>query len=218
MSLDSSFAVLTKSGLLRTTQEIPGEASLSRRAGTLWGLAFRPAHSDALNGLAKVEYVDALNPVGGGVLAARGTEARIIAAFEGVWTPEPAAEFSARVAIRATSAAPIYSDSSTMLLRSNANYLAGRWSFRFVPQLAARVDLRLLVEHTTKVASSDAAPQLALMLGGVETTVGYRFGNLHDPDFAVLGGRGAFLSVGAALTEKSAKTVAGFWRQRLARQ
>jgi hypothetical protein len=50
----------------------------------------------------------------------------------------------------------------------------------------------------------------------VETTLGWRFGNLRDPDFAVLGGRGAFLSVGAVMTEKSAMSVASFWRQRLA--
>ena len=218
VSLDSSFALLAKGGLLRTNQEIPGQAALSRRIGALWGFAFRPAHSDALNGLAKVEYVDDLNPVGGGVLVTRGTEARIIGAFEGVWAPEPAAEFAARVAVRLTSAEPIYLDGSTMSLRSNANYLGGRWSLQFVPHLAARVEARLLIEHTTKIATSDAAPQLALMLGGIETTLGYRFGNLRDPDFAVLGGRGLFLSVGAALTEKSAKTVAGFWRDRLSRQ
>jgi uncharacterized repeat protein (TIGR01451 family) len=217
MSVDTSLAVLARAGLQRTTQQTPGDAGLSRRVGTLWGLAFRPAHSDALNALAKVEYVDALNPVGGGVLATQGTEARVIAAFEGVWTPEPAAEFAARVAIRRTSAVPIYTDGSTISLHSSANYIGGRWSLQLVPRLAARVEARLLVEHTTKLATSDAAPQLALMLGGVEATMGYRFGNLRDPDFAVLGGRGAFLSIGAAFTEKSAKTAADFWRSRLAR-
>jgi hypothetical protein len=166
VSLDSSFAVLSRSGLLRTTQQIPSEASLSRRVGTLWGLAFRPAHSDALNALAKVEYVDALNPLGGGVLATRGAESRVIGAFEGVYAPGPAAEFAARVAVRLTTAAPIYSDGSTMSLRSNANYLGGRWSLQFVPRLAARLEGRLLVEHTTRIASSDLSPQLALMLAG----------------------------------------------------
>lgn len=217
MSLDSSVAVLARGSLQRTTQQIPGEAALSRRSGALWGLAFRPAHSDALNGLAKLEYVGVLNPVGGGVLTNLGSEARIIAAFEGVWAPEPSAEFAARVAIRRTAASPVYTDGSTMSIHSSANYIGGRWSVQFVPRLAARLEARLLIDHISASAASDAAPQLALMLGGIETTVGYRFGNLHDPDFAVLGGRGAFLSVGAAITERSAKSVAEFWRQRLAR-
>lgn len=215
MSLDTSFAVLARGGLQRTTQQTPGDAGLSRRVGTLWGLAYRPAKSDALNALAKVEYVDALNPLGGGVLATRGKEARMIAAFEGVWTPEPAAEFAVRLAIRRTSAEPIYTDGSTMSLRSSASYIGGRWSLQFVPRLAAGLESRLLIERTTKRASSDAAPQLALLLGGLKTTLGYRFGNLRDPDFAVMGGRGLFLSLGAAITEKSAKTVADFWRRRL---
>lgn len=218
MSLDTSFAVLTRGGLLRTTQQIPGEAGLSRRVGTLWGLAFRPAHSNALNMLAKVEYVDALNPLGGGVLAARGEETRTIAALEGVWAPAPVAELGARFATRRTSALPVYTDGSTMSLRSSADYVGARASLEIGPRLAVRLDGRLLLEHMSGSARSDAAPQLALTLGGVETTLGYRFGNLRDPDFAVMGGQGLFLSVGAAITEKSAKTVADFWRQRLARQ
>jgi uncharacterized repeat protein (TIGR01451 family) len=217
VSLDTSFAVLARAGLQRTTQQTPGDAGLSRRAGSLFGLAFRPAHSDALNALAKVEYVNALNPVGGGVLTTRGTEARIIAAFEGVWTPQPGAEFAARVAVRRTAADPVYTDGSTISLRSNADYVGGRWSLQIVPRVTARVETRLLIEHTTNAATSDAAPQLAFQLGAVEASAGYRFGNLRDPDFAVSGGRGAFLSIGAAITERSAMTVADFWRSRLAR-
>jgi hypothetical protein len=216
MSLDTSRAVLGRGGLLRTTQQVPGEAALSRRVGTLLGLAFRPAHSNALNILAKLEYVGGLNPTGGGVLAARGDEKRTIAALEGIWAPAPVWELGGRFATRRTSATPVYSDGSTMFLRSSADYIGARASLQIGARLAARIESRLLAEHTGGVTRSDAAPQLALIFGAVETTLGYRFGNLRDPDFAVMGGPGLFLSVGAAITEKSAKTVADFWRARLA--
>lgn len=214
ISLDSSLAILGRGGLLRTTQQVPGEAPFSRRAGTLLGLAFRPAHSNTLNVLAKLEYVDALNPIGGGVLAVRGEEKRVIGAVEGIWAPGPRMEFGARLATRRTSAMPVYADSSTMSLRSSGDYMGARASLQLGARLTARIDGRLLMEHTSGAARSDAAPQLALSLGAIETTLGYRFGDLRDPDFAVMGGSGAFLSVGAAITEKSAKTVADFWRGR----
>ncbi|HWL39694.1 MAG TPA: hypothetical protein VNO75_05595 [Gemmatimonadaceae bacterium] len=215
VSLDSSLAVLGKGGILRTTQQIPGEAALSRRGGTLLGLAFRPAHTNDLNVLAKVEYVDALNPIGGGVLAVRGQEQRIIGALEGIWAPVPVVELGARFATRRTSATPVYADSSTMSLRSSGDYMGARASLQLGARLTARVESRLLIEHTSGISRADAAPQLALTLGALETTLGYRFGDLRDPDFAVMGGHGAFLSVSAAITENSARTVADFWRARL---
>ncbi len=45
-------------------------------------------------------------------------------------------------------------------------------------------------------------------------TVGYRFGDLRDPDFSVRGGHGAFLTLGTRVTEESVTTVADFWRSR----
>jgi len=44
---------------------------------------------------------------------------------------------------------------------------------------------------------------------------GYRVGDLRDPDFAVRGGAGWFVTFGAAITEHSVAGVADFWRHRL---
>jgi hypothetical protein len=45
---------------------------------------------------------------------------------------------------------------------------------------------------------------------------GYRFGALRDPDFAAVGGSGAFASVGFRFTEGSLVNPAAFWRDRIA--
>jgi len=49
---------------------------------------------------------------------------------------------------------------------------------------------------------------------GIEIAGGYRIGDLHDPDFAVRGGSGWFMTIGATLTEQSVSSVAGFWHSR----
>jgi hypothetical protein len=52
----------------------------------------------------------------------------------------------------------------------------------------------------------------------LEVATGYRLGDLRDPDFAVDGGHGWFLTLGARLTEESLSSAAVFWRQRLGGQ
>jgi hypothetical protein len=88
VSFNRSLALLQKTNYTQMTQS-DALSSYSRRASTLWGLAFRPIGNDELNALAKVEYVNALNPLTAGVLTSRGEEARTIAALETVWSPEP---------------------------------------------------------------------------------------------------------------------------------
>jgi hypothetical protein len=39
---------------------------------------------------------------------------------------------------------------------------------------------------------------------------GYRFGDLRDPDFAVRGGHGAFVTIGVRVTENVFPTAADF--------
>jgi hypothetical protein len=213
VSFARSLALLERTGYTETMQNEP-TASLSRKMSTMWGLAFRPIGSDALNALAKVQYVNALNPLTAGVLASRGEESRTIAALETVWAPASAVEIATRYAARRTSALIPQLDGSMTPQRSTADYIGNRVGVDITTWLAARAETRVLVEHSSNTTRWDMAPQLAVSRAGLEAAVGYRVGNLRDPDFSVNGGAGWFLTFGAKVTERSAKSVAEFWRVR----
>src|SRR4029078_12298380 len=112
-------------GYTQTEQTQP-TSSLSRKMSTMWGLAFRPVGGDALKALAKVQYVNALNPLTAGVLASRGEEARTIAALETVWSPMPVVELATRYAARRTSALIPQLDGTTTSQQSTADYIGNR--------------------------------------------------------------------------------------------
>ncbi|MDH3459267.1 MAG: hypothetical protein OER90_20685 [Gemmatimonadota bacterium] len=93
--------------------------------------------------------------------------------------------------------------------------MGARTSVILNPFLTVRADGRLLMERTSGTTRWDVAPALAVgLLDLVELAVGYRFGDLRDPDFSVRGGHGAFLTLGTKVTEGSVATVADFWRSR----
>jgi uncharacterized repeat protein (TIGR01451 family) len=213
VSFARSLALLQRTGYTQTTQSQPTE-SMSRKMSTMWGLAFRPIGGDALNALAKVQYVNALNPLTAGVLASRGEEARTITALETVWSPMPVFELATRYAARRTSALIPQLDGSTTSQQSTADYVGNRVNVEITPWLAARAEARLLMEHSSNTTRWDMAPQLAFSRAGLEAAVGYRVGNLRDPDFSVNGGAGWFLTFCAKITERSAKSAAEFWRGR----
>ena len=213
LSVAKSLALLEKSNFMQTLQS-DAASSLSRRLSTMWGLAFRPIGGDALNALAKFEYVNALNPLGAGVLASRGEESRAIAALETVWAPTQTVEIATRYATRRTTALIAQLDGTFTPQRSTADYIGNRFGVDVRPWLAVRTETRLLLEHTSGTTRWDAAPQLALSRAGLEAALGYRVGDLRDPDFSVNGGAGWFLTFGAKLTERSAKSAAEFWRAR----
>ena len=215
VSIRRSLAFLTRADLLRTQQSSPGQPGISRRHSILSGLAFRPVKGDALNMLAKIEYVSEINPLRTAGLAPRGEESRKIAALEGVWALTAGSEFSFRIATRMTSAALIDSSAGPSMLRSSADYLGGRASVDIMPRLSARVDGRVLSERTSRVTRWDVAPQISLAIGPIEPSFGYRFGSLVDVDFGASGGSGLFFTVGAKLTESTARTVADVWRKRI---
>jgi uncharacterized repeat protein (TIGR01451 family) len=217
VSINRSLALLMRGSVLRTTQTIATQPALSREQSMIAGVAFRPVGSEALNVLAKLEYVSALNPLSGAVLAPRGEEARTIAALEVIWAPSAGSELAGRFATRRTAAA-LVDATGPVSLRASADYVGGRASVDIVPRLAARVDGRLLMEHASATARWDAAPQFAITLGPFETAAGYRVGDLRDPDFAANGGPGWFLTVGAKVTERSARSAAEVWRGRLGRR
>jgi len=48
----------------------------------------------------------------------------------------------------------------------------------------------------------------------LEVELGYRFGDLQDPDFAIRSGNGLYLTVGTRVTEDLVRSAAAFWRSR----
>jgi hypothetical protein len=219
ISLARSLALLERSDFTQTMQNdatatATAASALSRKLSTMFGLAFRPIGGDALNALAKVQYVDALNPLAAGVLASNGKETRTIAALETVWSPRQDIEIATRYATRRTSALIPQLDGTMTPQQSTADYVGNRVGVDLTPWLAARAETRLLVEHTTNTAHWDMAPQLAFSRAGLEAAVGYRVGDLRDPDFSVNGGAGWFVTFGMKVTERSAQSAAAFWRNR----
>ena len=213
VSFAKSFALLEKTGYTQTSQS-DALATFSRSLSTMTGFAFRPIGGDELNVLAKIQYVNATNPLTAGVLTARGAEARTIMALETVWAPTSIVEVATRYATRRTAAMIPQLDGSISPQRSTADYVANRLGVDITPWFAARAETRLLMEHSSATARWDVAPQFAFSRGGLEAALGYRIGDLRDPDFSVNGGPGFFVTFGAKITERSAKSVAEFWRAR----
>jgi hypothetical protein len=213
VSFARSLALLQRTGYTQTMQS-DAASSFSRKLSTMWGLAFRPIGGDGLNALAKVQYVNAVNPLTAGVLASRGQEARTIAALETVWSPAPAFELATRYATRRTSALIPQLDGTMTPQRSTADYIGNRLGVDITRWLAARAETRVLVEHASNAVRWDMAPEIALSRAGFETALGYRVGDLRDPDFSLNGGAGWFVTFGVKVTESSGKSVAEFWRRR----
>jgi uncharacterized repeat protein (TIGR01451 family) len=215
LSLNRSLAVLSRQELLATEQTLTTGTETGRRVASLWGVAFRPIGSDAVNVLTKVSWLDETNPRNRGVLTSLGQEQRLIGAAEVIWTPTRRTELAGRYAIRRTETDRLHEDGVTQRLESTADYVGARTSVIINPFLTFRADGRLLIERTSGSTRWDVAPAFAVgLLDLVEVAVGYRFGDLRDPDFSVRGGHGAFLTLGTKVTEGSIATVADFWRSR----
>ena len=215
VSINRSLAVLSRQEFLETERRLATGPGISSRLSSLWGLAFRPIKTDALNVLAKFEWRDETNPVGGGVLGQQGDERRMIGVGEMIWSPSARAEIAGRYAIRHTRADRLYSDGMSQRLQSRADYLGGRLDLNISRWLTLRSEGRLLIERTSDTRRWDAAPSLALSpIEGFEVVSGYRFGDLRDPDFSVRGGHGWFVNFSVRVTEVAFPTAADFWRPR----
>lgn len=212
VSLNRSLALLSRQ---QFTQNALSTAPLSRQLSSLWGLAFRPVRSDRVNMLAKLQWTDALNPLGTAVLTPQGDERKLIGAAEMIWTPTAALELTARYAVRRTEGAALYPDSTTQTLTAWADYAGGQMDIALSRWVRIRSDGRLLIQRSTGATTWDAAPALAFRpVNGLEVASGYRFGDLTDPDFSVRGGHGFFVTFTATITEKLFPTAAEFWRGR----
>ena len=216
-SISRSLALLSRQELLGTAQTASGLRTQSHRYSSVWGLAFRPVLSDALNLLGKVDWIDVANGDGGGsVLTGPTGERRAIAAGEAIWRPLAGAEIAARYAFRRASGSIVASDGTKLPLTSMAEFVGWRGSRRLRSYLEMRANGRLLIERVSASRRFDLAPELAFMpQPALEIVSGYRLGNLRDPDFAIDGGPGWFLTFGARLSEGTVNSAADFWRQRL---
>jgi len=215
VSIGRSLAILSRSEYLWNQNSAALGSPISERKSTLWGLAFRPIGSDALNVLTKFQWLEESNPMSGGVLGADGDEQRIIGIAEAIWAPFKFSELAGRYAARRTEGELVHPDSTVQNLVSWADYLGARINLDFTRWLAVRGEGRMLLEHNTGSQRWDAAPSIVLIpIEGFELQTGYRFGDLRDPDFAVRGGEGWFTVFSARLTERVFPTSADFWRHR----
>jgi hypothetical protein len=212
VTFNSSFSVLARQEFSQTARP---DVALARRLSSLWGLALRPAGTDRLNVLAKFQWTDDRNPIGGGVLVSQGQERKLIGAADVIWTPLKGTELGVRYAVRKTDAVRDDATGASRSLSSSADYTGAHMSLELNRWITLRGDGRLLMERTSATQRWDAAPSIALrLINGLELTGGYRFGDLRDPDFSVRGGRGLFLTMSASMTEKQFITAADFWRSR----
>ncbi|MCZ6915840.1 MAG: hypothetical protein O7I93_03600, partial [Gemmatimonadetes bacterium] len=215
-SFNRSLGVLSRQEFQQTERVVGVGTDLRRRLSSLWGLAWRPIDSDALNILTKFSWLEETNPLGGGVLAAPdGREMRLIGAAEMIWAPARFAELAGRYAVRRTLADRLYSDGTQQELESWADYVGARMSLDVASWITLRGEGRLLNERTSRTQMWDAAPSLAVSpIAGFEVEGGYRFGTLQDPDFTVRGGHGWFVTFSTRITERIFPTAVDFWRPR----
>jgi hypothetical protein len=212
VTFNASLALLSRQEFSQTARP---DIALARRLSSLWGVALRPTTTDRLNVLAKFQWIDDRNPIGGGVLTSQGAERKMIAAADVIWTPARGTELGTRYAIRRTDAVRQDANGLRRPVASWADYAGAHVSVDVTRWLALRGDGRLLLEHTSATQRWDAAPSIALrLISGLELVGGYRVGNLRDPDFSVRGGHGLFLTLSANVTETRFPTAADFWLPR----
>jgi hypothetical protein len=193
-----------------------GAMAFARDDRSLLGVAVRPADRDYLNGLLKVEWRRTIDPAAAGALARAGEDARLVGATEVVWAPGANTEIAGRYAAR-WSASRLAADDPTVSF--DAHYTGARAERRLARRLAAVADARVLLERASGATSWSAAPALVAYLNAhLEAEAGWRFGPLQDPDFAAVGGRGFYATLGLRLTEDALASPAAFWRERIRRR
>jgi uncharacterized repeat protein (TIGR01451 family) len=187
----------------------------SRSDRSLLGLALRPVSTDRFNILAKLEWRRTTNPIGDALLSSTGRDLRLIGSTDAVWTMTRNTELTMRYALR-NSTTDIAGDTGQRVHLTD-HFGGARLEQRLMGSFRARGDVRVLMETASGTSVWNAAPSLLYdFQGRVLLEGGYRFGALRDPDFAAVGGAGAFATVGIRLTEHAFTSPAAFWRERIA--
>jgi len=209
ITFNRSLAILSRGTYNRIDDVASGRPTQIALSG-LFGLALRPAGSDALNALVKLEYRQDENWPQQNVFGVLGVESRLIAAAEVIWSPLARVELGSRYATRSThlvtgNAAP---------LDSRAHYLGSRLNIGLTSWLGVGGEGRVLMEGTTGTMRWDVAPVLKLTpINAFEIASGYRLGDLQDPDFASNGGQGWFVTFQVRLTENN--PIVDYWKNRM---
>jgi hypothetical protein len=177
-------------------------------------MAFRPAGRSDWNALAKLELRNDENPNRPGFAALNGTDRRIIAAIEPVWTPRAGSELSLRYAVRKSEI-----DMSGMgdgAIAGISHFAGARVQHDVLSRVDLRATTRFIQENGSGLTRWDLAPAVGVkLIQGLDLETGYRFGTLRDADFAQDGGRGFYATLGMSITEKTGRSIADFWRTRL---
>jgi hypothetical protein len=216
VSLNASLGLLARQEFVE--RDVTGSVTTryTRERSSLWGLAYRPTGRDDLNILFKFAWKDAINPFGSGVLASEGEESRLIGAVEAIWTPIAPLELGARFATRSTRLEAMGDDAMARETRGQTDFLGVRSRFYVNEWAGVEVEARGLLSGFAPGAVWDVSPSVVLHpYEALEIEVGYRFGELQDPDFAIRSGEGAFLTIGARVTEELIDSAADFWRERM---
>lgn len=197
--------------------DVTGGQLDSRNDLSLLGMALRPASSDAVNMLAKIEWRRTMNPFGGGVLADVGENRRLIGSTDLVWNAARRTELAGRYAVRWATLRDTVSGS--LPVKSFAHFMGLRADQGIQGPLRFRLDGRMLVDGNGGGTRWNLAPALLRSLGntGLEIEAGYRFGELEDADFAAQGGKGFYATLNLRFTESLLTDAAQFWRERLGR-
>lgn len=215
VSFNAGLALLTRQEFIE--RDVFGSLTTryTRERSSLWGLAYRPSMRDDLNILFKFGWRDAINPFGEGVLASDGEESRLVAAMEAVWAPRADLEFGTRFATRSTRLGVPITDATSIVTRNQTDFVGvrGRW---FANEWAGvELEARGLMSELAPGAIWDVAPSAVVRpFEAIEVELGYRFGDLRDPDFAVHSGKGVFLTLGTRITEDLLESAAGYWRSK----
>ena len=215
-ALNAGMALIVLNDWAGRHDETQSVGTESRQDRSLLGLAIRPVSSTTFNTLTKLEWRRTVTPGGSNALTqATARDLRMIGSSDVVWSPARNTEISTRYALRVTTS-DVAGDSAQRL--HVADHFGGaRIDHRLVGGLHLRADGRLLAETESHTALWNAAPSLAYdVQGRLLLEAGYRFGGLRDPDFAAVGGAGAFATVGFRFTEGMLANPAAFWRDRIA--
>lgn len=215
IGFDGGFALLSRQEFVE--RDVFGSLTTryTRERSSLWGVAYRPVTRSDIDILFKFGWKDAVNPFGSGVITSEGEESRLIGALEAIWRPTGHVELGARFATRSTTLGTPLTEATTIITRNQTDFVGvrGRWFAN--DWIGAELEARGLMSALAPGAIWDVAPSVVgRPLEALEIEVGYRFGDLQDPDFAVRSGEGLFLTIGTRITEDLVDSAAAFWRSR----
>ena len=209
ITFNRSLAILSRGTYNRMKDASTGLPTQSSVSG-LFGLALRPAGSDAVNALLKLEWQRDENRPQQNVFRGLGLESRLIGAAEVILSPLARVELGGRYAVRSTN----FAVGSQAPLTSLAHYMGSRLDLGLTSWLSVGGEGRLLLEGTTGEMRWDVAPVMKLTpINAFEIAGGYRLGDLRDPDFASNGGRGWFVTLQLRVTENN--PIVDYWRNRM---